>query len=181
MHDSRLNLLPLIAFGVIAVVVLAACNGAIDDPDPSASIVSVGAFTPISACVEIGEDIDGDGTIDPTTYSSTEQVVTLDSRLKGRATSNMNDVVFTKLTIDYLMTVGSGPPQRNEGIAVTVPAGGTTDVPIDTVLAADIPGFFTLASRGNIRVTFSGHDIAGRPVTAVGFTPIEPATVCSAQ
>ncbi|RMG45446.1 MAG: hypothetical protein D6718_07365 [Acidobacteria bacterium] len=182
MHASRITLLPIIALGLIAAALLAACNGDIDDPDISSNLVAVAAFNPTSACVDVdgeGVDTNGDGTVDTQTFTSVQQTVTLDSRMRGSASSNLNDVIFNQVTIDYQMTAGGVPPQRTETITVTVPAGGTADVDVTTVLGADIPTYFSLNSRGNIQLTFRGHDIAGNPATAVGWTAVEPATVCT--
>ncbi|MDH3283231.1 MAG: hypothetical protein OEQ13_00680 [Acidobacteriota bacterium] len=178
-HWQPAALALLFAFGVVA------CNDVTDDPKISDNLVSLSGFAPLSACVDIdGELIDttGDGTLDTSVFTSVVQSAGFDSRIRGTSSSGFNDVIFTSVDISYELTGApmGVPAPRTETITVTVPAGGSASVPVTSVLAGDVvAGFFDLATRGNVLMTFRGADVTGEPASATGRSPLETANICN--
>jgi hypothetical protein len=168
---------------VLVVLALAGgCNSSTDDPKESSSRVSVAAFSPSFACADVdGEqvDLDGDGT-DETVFESVPQTVRLQARSRDGSNETFSDVIFTNVVISYDMQIGPPPPSRSNGIAVTVPAGGTGEIGLDSILADDIITYWigNYGVRGTIRFKFTGSDAGGEPVSASGATPIEAAGAC---
>ena len=80
---------------------------------------------------------------------------------------------------EFVSTAGPGPADRiGEQVSFTVPAGGTADYGLTTVLANDVPAF-NGTSRGSIRLVFFGRDVAGEPRRAEGRLPIRSVTFCN--
>ncbi len=174
------------AVAATALALMAGCNSATDDPTTSEAQVTVSSVNPTTACVDVDgipQDVNGDGTNEQV-FESVVQTINLQSRVRGSGSSTWSDAVFTSVQIRYDMTNGSPPPTRNEGLAVTVPAAGTGSVGLTTVLADDIIIFWRegagsgSATRGTIRLKFTGRDAGGEPVTATGSIPIEAVAVC---
>ncbi len=165
-----------------AVAIIAGCNSLTDDPGDSTAIVTVTSFSPTEACVDYdGTPVDdnGDGTTDFTTYVSVENTVAFESTIRNGSDGTFNDVTFSRVDIYYEMTAGPGPANRlGEQVSFTVPAGGTADYGLTTVLATDVP-LFDATSRGSIRLVFSGRDVAGEPRRAEGRLPIRSVTFCN--
>lgn len=178
------------ALGLLAIalaILAAGCNSSTDDPGISGNLVSISAIDPTEACVDVDGallDLDGDGTKDDLVFVSTENAVNFESITRGlEPPTGFKDVNFTRMDVVYEITAGPQPPSRlNEGIAITVPAGGTAEFPLTTVFAQDIiDGFFTGDTRGSIRITFRGADLAGEPATTTGLLPIRAVSVCEGQ
>lgn len=183
------------AFGLsilgLAMLLTAGCNSATDDPGQSEAIVAMADADPSVACADVDgveKDLNGDGT-NEIVFESVVQELTLESRVRSGGNVDFSDVIFDNVEIRYDLTVGQPPPRRSEGIAVTVPAGGTGAISLTTIFGDDIinywwelnpsnPGAGT-AVRGTIRVKFTGRDAGGEPVTATGAIPIEAAGACS--
>ncbi|UCF66368.1 MAG: hypothetical protein JSV80_11285, partial [Acidobacteriota bacterium] len=94
---SRLPLIFVAALLGAFVIVVVGCNETLDDPDISENIISIVSVEPRNACV----DVDGD---ESGTFWSIEQTINFQSRLRGTTLSNFNDVVFTRVQFDYLVT-----------------------------------------------------------------------------
>lgn len=169
----------LIALICVLAVVSAGCNSDTDDPGISVNNVTVASISPTDACVDIdGEptDTDGDGTVDSNVFTSVLQQIAFDSRTRNNFSVH-NDVIFSAVDIDYIMTAGPAPPNRTDAVTITVPAGGTASTGLNTVQARDVPSFDS-TSRGAIRLTFRGEDVTGEPATATGQTELHIATIC---
>jgi hypothetical protein len=167
----------------LALVGAFGCNSATDDPDVSNNLVTVSSFDPVDACADYdGElaDLDGDGTEDDVVYTDVVQQVNFDSRMRGSGEpSAFNDVIFKQVRYDYEFDAGTPPPSRVEDITVTVPAGGGASVGLTTILAQDVRDFIDGATRGSVKLTFTGEDAAGEDAeVAVGYTPVNPKTIC---
>ncbi|HHN73853.1 MAG TPA: hypothetical protein ENK10_01360 [Acidobacteria bacterium] len=173
---------PLAALGLVAALTLVACNNATDDLETSENVVTVSSVDPLNACVDVDGklvDLDGDGTKETTVYSSVLQDINFDSRLRGQSNGVWSDVIFSSVAINYTLE-GNAPPNRNEAVTITVPAGGTATQELTTVLATDIAaGFFSLGEKGRIDLIFRGKDASGKPMTARGQIPVETATSCT--
>ncbi|MFN7966915.1 MAG: hypothetical protein U0V87_14625 [Acidobacteriota bacterium] len=174
------------AVAATALALMTACNSATDDPGTSEAQVTVSSVSPTTACVDVDgipQDVNGDGTNEQV-FQSVVQTINLESRVRGSGTSTWSDAVFTQVQVRYEMTNGSAPPTRTEGVAVTVPADGAGSVGMTTVLADDIITFWRegvgsgTATRGTIRLKFTGRDAGGEPVSATGSIPIEAVAVC---
>ncbi len=175
------------AVAATALALMTACNSATDDPGTSEAQVTVSSVSPTTACADVDgipQDVNGDGT-NELVFQSVVQTVNLQSRVRGSSSSTWSDAVFTQVQVRYEMTNGPAPPTRTEGVAVTVPADGAGSVGMTTVLADDIILFWRpppdgsgTATRGTIRLKFTGRDAGGEPVSATGSIPIEAVSAC---
>ncbi len=183
-NEKRMTRLFLVlAVAGLATVLLAGCNSATDDPDQSENLVNVDSFDPVAACVDVDGklvDVDGDGTKDQVFYD-TINTANFTSRMRGQANSAFNDVTFTTMEIRYDMKIGTPPPRREEGVQITVPAGGTASVDITTVEAPDIPVYFHGGEVGDVVITFRGRDASGEKAVTRARLPIYTRTECEQQ
>ncbi len=175
------NWLPLVLLMAVVALVAIGCNSSIDDPDKSENQVTVSGAKPTEACVDVdGEliDEDGDGTKESRVFTSFEQTIGFSSRVRAGAKGPFHDVIFTSVDIAYSMG-RSAPPNRTEGVTITVPSGGTSNHGMTTILSTDTAaGYFILGDKGWIDMTFRGKDAAGKPMTATGRFQVRTATAC---
>ncbi len=176
--------LPLVALLMVALLAGMGCNSSIDDPSKSDNLVTVAGASPTETCVDVdGELIDenNDGTLqDPEErfYTGFNQTISFESRPRGQATGPFNDVIFTNVDISFEMGNG-GPPDRTEGLTVTVPAGGIASHAMTTVPASDAAsGDFTIGDKGWMDMVFRGEDVAGNKVTATGRFQVRVVNSC---
>lgn len=159
------------------------CNSSTDDPDVSDNLVTVAGADPTEACVdwdgEPGEDANGDPV---TEFFGVNQSILLQSRPRGAVEDSVwQDVIFDEVRIAYEMEEGLAPPPRVEAVSEgTVPAGGTLDYPMETVLGSDVanPAYFEQGARGRIILEFRGENVAGKPATAEGNIRLFTASIC---
>ena len=170
-----------IALVAPALVLLAACNKSIGDPNTSENQVTVAAVKPDTACV----DIDGTLLGSQIVYQDALQKFTFDSRVRGTtdAGSVWSDVIFTSIDMSYEMLDGGATPPSwtNRPVAITVPANGTTDVSLVTVPVAYIgPGMVldTSGRLGVITMTFHGADAANQPYQTTVRVPLGTYNAC---
>lgn len=160
-----------------AAALLCGCNDATDNPTKSESLLAVAKVDPPTACIDIDGTLNGQG---QTVYTGVNQEVILESRVRGTSGSSaFNDVIIEEYEIRYEMNPGFPPPNRVQGVSITVPADGLSEATsIATVLPQDIPTYFSATDRGTIVVIFRGHDVGGEPASATGRIPIITATEC---
>jgi hypothetical protein len=173
-----------IALVAPALVLLAACNKAIDDPSTSENQVTVAAVQPDTACV----DVDGtlqQGSTAGITYQDAIQKLTFDSRVRGTtdAGSVWSDVIFTSIDVSYEMLDGGATPAPwvARPVSITVPANGTKTATLVTVPVAYIgPGLplETPGRLGVITMVFHGTDAANQPYSTSVRIPLGTYTQC---
>lgn len=160
-----------------ALGLLWGCNDATDHPTKSESILSVSKIDPPAACIDIDGTQNAQG---QTVFTGVNQEVILESRVRGSSGSSaFNDAIITEYEIRYEMNPGFPPPNRIQGVSITVPADGLSQsTSIPTVLPQDIPTYFSSTDRGTIVIIFRGHDVGGEPVSTTGRIPMVMASEC---
>ncbi len=183
---SRLRrILPVVA---ILALALPACNDNLDDEDASDNIVSIVSFEPL-----VGDsDVADSSTIGDSYRTDVVSVSMSGDARNAAATTFQNDVILTSYAVQFIPLDGVldslVPPDWSASINLQVAANSSVTFTIDIVRAQDKASGGVLndldctiavgAACGSIRraavtVTFTGADIAGKPVSVTGFLTVQ--------
>jgi hypothetical protein len=149
---------------VLAAAAAAACNERLDDPLEGEGILSIEKVDPATVKADITPTDPNTGA--PTPLANDDVSITVKNRPRNTTAGSLSDVFIEKS--ERICTFAGNTIAGGAGAgAATVPSGGTAIITTTAVTAAEKLGTGAIVGDSwKCFVRFSGHDLAGNPVTS---------------